>query len=418
MLMMYVIISGRADKKIIQEKEESNVLLAAAAEKAESASIAKSEFLSRMSHDIRTPINAIMGMTGIAFKNIDNKERARDCLLKIESASQHLLSLINDVLDMSRIESGKITLLNEPFCLGTCLSNCVTIIEGQIASRELELVTDFGDFENTYVIGDELHLRQVFINILGNSVKFTPDGGKIFFIAEKYDSDGKNAFRFILKDTGIGMKPDFIPHLFEPFTQENGGSRTNYNGTGLGMAIVKQIVDMMGGTIAVESAINAGTTFYIIIPMEIDTEKRENPTENDGNFNLDGMKILLAEDNELNREIAVEILSEQGVNVTIAKDGKEAVELFERSEDYYFDAILMDIMMPIMDGLTATKIIRNCGKAGAEDIPIIAMTANAYNEDREKTREAGMDSHLSKPIDVCMLYRTLSVFYRNPEKRR
>jgi signal transduction histidine kinase/CheY-like chemotaxis protein len=415
-LMMFVIISGRADKKMIKQKEESNILLAEAAKKAESASLAKSDFLSHMSHDIRTPINAIIGMTGIAIKYIDNKEKVTDCLRKIDSSSQHLFSLINDVLDMSRIESGKVTMVKESFNLGVCLVNCASIIEGQIATRDIELVQDFEEVKNLMVLGDELHLRQIFINILGNSVKFTPDGGKIYFRAEKIENDGNLAFRFLLEDTGIGMKADYLPHLFESFTQEDNGSRTTYKGTGLGMAIVKQFVDMMNGTIEVESTLNVGTKFIVTIPMEIDSTVKQEREKEEQNFNLQGMKVLVVEDNDLNLEIAQELLEEQGILVTAAENGQVAVDLFEQSPPGAFDAILMDVMMPVMDGLTATRTIRASTKPDAKTLPILAMTANAYDEDMKKTKEAGMNSHLSKPINPSMLCATLDYYYKKKKE--
>lgn len=254
--MVFVIMAGRSDKKLMIQQEKANAVLAAAVEEAQSANKAKSEFLSYMSHDIRTPINGIMGMTDIAIKRIDDKARVLDCLGKIQSSSHHLLNLTNDVLTMSRIESGKTEVGHEPFDLRVCLANCASIIEGQLTAREVELIREFEEMEHPFVVGDELHLRQVFINILGNSVKFTPDGGKIYFRAEEICSgDGKAVFRFELEDTGIGMKPEFLPHLFDPFVQEDGGTRTNYKGTGLGMSITKKFMDLMGGTIQVESDI-------------------------------------------------------------------------------------------------------------------------------------------------------------------
>jgi signal transduction histidine kinase len=413
LMLMFVIIVRRADEQIIREKEASNILLEEAAIRAENANQAKSKFLSRMSHDIRTPINAIMGMTGIAIRHIDDKEKVRDCLGKIEGASQHLFSLINDVLDMSRIESGKTEITMQPFHLGVCLANCASIIEGQVATRDLELVRDFEELEHPVVVGDELHLRQILINILGNSVKFTPDGGKLYFTARQTELDGKNAYRFVLADTGVGMKEEFLPHLYEAFAQEEGDIRTDYKGTGLGMAIVKQFVDMMQGTIEVESKLGAGTRTIVTIPMEIaDTVVQDEKTEHDNeNFNLKGMKVLLAEDNELNMEIAEELLAEQGIDVTPAENGKIAVELYEQSDPGTFDAILMDVMMPVMDGLTAAKTIRASFRPDAKTIPILAMTANAYDEDIKKTKDAGMNSHLSKPIDEEILLKTLARYY-------
>jgi signal transduction histidine kinase/ActR/RegA family two-component response regulator len=392
---------------------KASVAMNDALEQAKKANQAKSEFLSSMSHDIRTPLNAVMGMTGIALKHTGEEERVKDCLEKIEESSNHLLRLINDVLDMSRIESGKIVIAKEPFDLRTCLANCASIIEGQLATREVKLIREFEEFEYPMVLGDELHLSQIFINILGNSVKFTPDGGKIYFRARQIEKEGKTVFYFELEDTGIGMKPEFLPQLFEKFTQESSGSRTNYKGTGLGMAITKQFVDLMNGTINVESTLNVGTKFMIEIPMEIDTERKTELVIGEESFDLDGMKILLVEDNELNMEIAEELLEEQGVFVTTATNGQFGLNVFEQSKIGTFDAILMDIMMPVMDGLTATKKIRQLNRADAKTIPIIAMTANAYAEDIQKTKDAGMNTHLSKPINVDMLYATLMNFYKN-----
>jgi CheY-like chemotaxis protein len=326
-----------------------------------------------------------------------------------------LLKLINDVLDMSRIESGKTTIDVQAFNLRACLDNCADIIEGQLTDRDIELVRDFDKITEPYVFGDELHLRQIFINVLGNAVKFTRDGGKIYFKAKPIELDGKTAFRFRIQDTGIGMKQEYIPHLFEPFSQEDGGARTTYKGTGLGMAIVKQFVDMMGGTIEVESVLNAGTRFEIKIPMEIDENAQkiaEAGDDEEREIDLTGMKILLVEDNELNLEIAQELLTEQGVVVTTARNGKFAVETFSATEQNEFDVILMDVMMPVMDGLEATRTIRAMDRPDARTIPIIAMTANAYDEDIRKTREAGMNAHLSKPIDVQRLYAQLAECYR------
>ncbi len=414
-LTVFVILANRADKRIIREKEESNALLVEAVKKAENASVAKSDFLSRMSHDIRTPINGIMGMTGIALKHLDDNDKVKDCLIKIDSSSKHLFRLINDVLDMSRIESGKTTLVVQAFNLRECLDSCADIIEGQLTDRNIELVRDFDKITEPYVFGDELHLRQVFINVLGNAVKFTRDGGKIYFKAKPVELNGKPAFRFRIQDTGIGMKQEYIPHIFEPFSQEDGGARTTYKGTGLGMAIVKQFVDMMGGTIEVESVLNAGTRFEIKIPMEADENAQkiaEQKVDADEVINLKGMKILLVEDNELNLEIAQDLLAEQGVNVTTARNGKFAVEAFKSTDAGTFDVILMDIMMPVMDGIEATKAIRALDRSDAKTIPIIAMTANAYDEDIKKTHEAGMNAHLSKPIDVPRLYAQLAECYR------
>lgn len=411
-IIITVIMLGRADKQLVRQKEEANQLLKSAAEQANSANKAKSDFLSHMSHDIRTPINGIMGMTDIAMKNIGNDEKIQDCLNKISGSSQHLLGLINDVLDMSRIESGKTRVKNENFDIRTCIDNCISIIGGQVATRDLELVRELGKFRHPCLIGDELHLRQVFINILGNSVKFTPDGGEISFRAWELEcTEEKALYRFELADTGIGMKEEFLPHLFEAFAQEDDGTRTTYKGTGLGMAITKEFVDLMGGTIQVESKLNIGTKFTIELWFDIDHDARIGESQVDCQVDLVGMKVLLVEDIELNMEIAQCMLEDEGAVVTPAMNGQEAVDLFSDNPPGTFDMIIMDIMMPVMDGITAAKTIRAMERKDAKTIPIVAMTANAYEEDVQKTHDAGMNAHLSKPIDIDLMLKTLSIFY-------
>lgn len=414
MLTVIVVVTmvSSSDKRLMEQKDEANRLLKVAAENADNANKAKSDFLSHMSHDIRTPINGIMGMTDIALKHIGDEEKVLDCLHKISGSSQHLLSLVNDVLDMSRIESGKTKVNHENFDIRSCLSNCVSIISGQLATRDIELVQEFDDFEHPLLIGDELHLRQVFINILGNSVKFTLDGGKMYFRAKELENEhGKAKFRFELEDTGIGMKADFLPHLFEAFAQEDDGTRTTYKGTGLGMAITKKFVDLMGGTMEVESRLNVGTKFIIELWIDIDYETKIEDIDTDDAMDLNGMKILLVDDIELNLEIAQSILEEEGAVITLAVNGQEAFDAFTQNPIGTFDAILMDIMMPVLDGISATKAIRRLERPDSKTIPIIAMTANAYEEDIRKTKEAGMNAHLSKPIDVAQMLKTLSEFY-------
>ena len=411
-IIIIVIMIGRADKQLVRQKEEANRLLQNAAEQANSASQAKSDFLSHMSHDIRTPINGIMGMTDIAMKNIGNDDKIRDCLNKISGSSQHLLGLINDVLDMSRIESGKTRVKYESFDIRTCIDNCISIIGGQLATRDLEMVRDLGKFQYPCLLGDEMHLRQIFINILGNSVKFTPDGGRICFQAwEKEWTDEEVLYRFELSDTGIGMKEEYLPHLFEAFSQEDDGTRTTYKGTGLGMAITKEFVELMGGTIEVESKLNVGTRFGIEIWFDIDKDARIGESQFDFQIDLVGMKVLLVEDIELNMEIAQCMLEDEGAEVTPAVNGQEAVDMFSNHPPGTFDMIIMDIMMPVMDGITAAKTIRAMERPDARKIPIIAMTANAYEEDIQKTHEAGMNAHLSKPIDIDLMLKTLAIFY-------
>lgn len=411
---------SRANKRLMQQTDEANQLLQIAAKEARSANQAKSDFLSNMSHDIRTPINGIMGMTDIALKHSDDQERVLDCLHKISGSSQHLLGLINDVLDMSRIEAGKTKVNHESFDLRNCISNCCSIVGGQLVTRDIELVEEVEVFEHPLLIGDELHLRQVFINILGNSVKFTPDGGKIYFRAEEKESlDEKAFFRFELEDTGAGMKAEFLPHLFEAFSQEDGGTRTTYKGTGLGMAITKQFLDMMGATVEVESELNVGTKFTIELWIDIDKEAKEDALEEEVQIDLEGMRILLVEDIELNLEIAQSVLEEEGAIIAPAMNGQEAVDVFVGSPEDAFDAILMDIMMPVMDGIAATKAIRALERPDAKTVPIIAMTANVYKEDIKRTREAGMDAHLAKPIDMDQLLRTMSdVYHKSKEEKK
>lgn len=416
-IIIIVVMMGRADKQLVQQKEEANQLLLNAAEEAKSASQAKSDFLSHMSHDIRTPINGIMGMTDIAMKNIGNDDKIRDCLNKISGSSQHLLGLINDVLDMSRIESGKTRVKHESFDMRTCIDNCISIIGGQLATRDLEMVRKLSKFQHPCLIGDELHLRQIFINILGNSVKFTPDGGKIFFRAwEKESTDEKALYRFELADTGIGMKEEFLPHLFEAFAQEDDGTRTTYKGTGLGMAITKEFVELMGGAIEVESKLNVGTEFAIEIWFDIDQNARIGESMVDVQIDLVGMKVLLVEDIDLNMEIAQCMLEDEGAEVTPAMNGQEAVDAFSMNPSGTFDIIIMDIMMPVMDGITAAKTIRAMEREDAKTIPIIAMTANAYEEDIQKTHDAGMNAHLSKPIDIDLMLKTLAIFYSSSQE--
>ncbi len=408
------------NRKLMEQKEESNRILKEAAEEARSANKAKSEFLSHMSHDIRTPINGIMGMTEIALKNVSDAVRVEDCLGKISNSSQHLLSLINDVLDMSRIESGKVTVNSAPMNMIAATDECASIIGGQLLNQNIEFIREFDDFAHPWLIGDELHLRQILINILGNSVKFTPDGGKIFFrVRETGCTDGRAHFRFEIEDTGIGMKTEFLQHIWEPFSQEDGGNRTNYKGTGLGMAITKQFVDMMGGTITVESRLYEGSKFVIELDFDIDqnAEPADRAAE-EKELHLEGMRVMLVEDNEINIEIARFMLEEVGISVSCVENGKLAIEMFQSNEAGSFDIILMDIMMPVMNGLDAARAIRSLDRPDAKTIPIIAMTANAYDDDVRNSRESGMNGHLAKPIDTALLYRTLDEFYHRPDAKQ
>lgn len=407
-LLMFFFISKRGDRRIIAHQRQANALLKDAADAANAASIAKSDFLSHMSHDIRTPINGIMGMTEIALKNIDDKDRVLDCLQKIDGSSGHLLSLVNDVLDMSRIESGKVQISHKPLNILELLRHCSSIISGQLQGRDIMFTEEFENIENPHILGDELHLRQVLINILGNAVKFTPDGGRIYFRVREFSAEGEAArFHIEIEDTGIGMKPEFLPHIFEPFAQEDGGNRSSYKGTGLGMSITKKFMDLMGGTVEVQSEPGKGTLFRLELPVEIDREWQGEQESAGQQTTLAGARVILAEDNDLNMEIAVFMLESLEIEVTAVTDGKAALDAFAAAAPGTFDGILMDVMMPVMDGLTATREIRALEREDAGAIPIIAMTANAYDEDRRKCMEAGMDAHMSKPIDGEVLRKML-----------
>jgi signal transduction histidine kinase/CheY-like chemotaxis protein len=406
-LLIFITLKRRSERHMLQQQEKNNQILEQAADKANRANLAKSEFLSHMSHDIRTPINGIVGMVNIALKNTEDAERMHECLTKISGAADHLLSLINDVLEMSRIESGRVEIASKPLNIRTLVDNCSSIIEGQLLTRKLTFSVEMGTLEHPALLGDELRLRQIFINILGNAVKFTPDGGTITFrVAELEADDSQTRYRFEVEDNGIGMSEEFQEHIFEAFSQEDGGSRTTYVGTGLGMSITQQFVEMMGGTITVRSRISEGSCFTVEIPFPyVEEEKKEEVQQ--VNKSLKGLRVLLVEDNELNMEIAVEILEDEEVVVTTAEDGQYAVEEFEKSPPGSFDMILMDIMMPRMNGYEATRAIRASEHPDAKKVPIIAMSANAYAEDVAEALNSGMNAHVPKPIDVHRLFEVM-----------
>ena len=407
---VFLYIRGR-NEKVRREKEEmANEALKKIAETERAASEAKSDFLSNMSHDIRTPINGIMGMTTIALKDPADTSRVEDCLHKIEGASSHLLSLVNDVLDMSRIERKKTVIAHEPIDIRTVSENVSAIVNGQLEDRSLNYHMDLENITHPYVFGDELHIRQILINIIGNAIKFTKDGGNIWFrVREVPQDDMTSTYHFEVEDTGVGMKPEFVTKVFEAFAQEEGGSRTTYKGTGLGMAISKQLSELMGGTIEVESEYEKGSKFTLIIPMTVDTTPREEEEEEELE-DLEGLRILMAEDNELNQEIAQELLEDVGATVEVADNGLIAVNKFRDNPPGTFDLILMDVMMPEMDGIEATKTIRALDREDAKTIPILAMTANAFEEDKKKVLDAGMNAHLAKPIEMDLVMKTISIY--------
>ena len=378
------------------------------------ANQAKSDFLSHMSHDIRTPINGVMGMTEMIKKNRDNDEKVDEYLEKITKASGHLLTLINDVLDMSKLESGKIQLEQIPFCLENELKEIQIIAETQAEEKGLTIYYDAQQIQHNHLIGSPLHMKRILLNLISNAVKYNKNDGEIHLsVCETLQNDKTALFEFKISDTGIGMSEAFIQNeLFQPFVQGEAGARTKYQGAGLGMSIVQRIVREMAGTIQVESKEGEGTTFTVSLPFTIDQKEDVVISEKETDADIRGMKVLVAEDNELNLEIAQFMLEEDGAIVETAKDGLEAVEAFKNSCEGGLDAILMDIMMPNMDGLAAAKAIRRLDRADAKTIPIIAMTANAFSEDMEKSKEAGMNEHLTKPVDGEKLLYILNKYWK------
>ena len=377
---------------------------------ANAANVAKTTFLNNMSHDIRTPMNAIIGFTNIAMKRRPSPE-IKSCLEKIQQSSDYLLTLMNDVLDVSRIESGKIEYNPVPVELDEVADTVINITNGFMENRDLKLRVKRTGMEKPCAMADELRLREVLLNIISNAVKFTDDGGSITVEMDYYPSgDGTHilvTYRII--DTGIGIGKEFIGKIFDEFAQEEGGARTKYKGTGLGMSITKRYVELMGGTIAVESKKNVGTTVTVKLPLElVQREEAEQPEETAEEQSLEGVRVLMAEDNDLNAEIAALLLEEQNMKVTRAVDGQDAVEQFRAAAPGTFDLILMDIMMPRMNGYEATQAIRSMeDRPDGKTIPIIAMTANAFAEDVQAAADAGMNAHLSKPVNPDVFYKAL-----------
>ena len=396
LLLVYSLsVSRKKQMEALKEAQDANA-----------ANIAKTTFLNHMSHDIRTPMNAIVGFTDIAMKRKPNKE-VENCLKKIRQSSEYLMTLINDVLDISRIESGKLEYKPVPVDFRNMTDTVLSIARGYIENRDLNFCVSREELKTPYVMADELRIREVLLNIISNAVKFTKDGGTISFAAENApgNDDHHIIIRYRISDTGIGMSEEFQSRIFDEFSQENDGARTSYKGTGLGMAIAKKYVDLMGGKIAVSSRQGVGSTFTVEIPLRIAeqvlTEKEEKLRKD---MDLHGLHVLLAEDNDLNAEIAVSLLEEQGMIVTRAADGKSALLQFCNTAPGTFDLILMDIMMPEMNGYETTKAIRNLSnRPDGKEIPIIAMTANAFAEDVQAALDAGMDDHVAKPMDMDIL---------------
>ena len=422
--LISIVRAERSSKMIKIEKETNQKLnkLRVAAEDAlkvaESASKAKSTFLSNMSHDIRTPMNAIIGFATLALDDIRDGKKVEDYLSKILSSSKHLLGLINDILDMSRIESGKVVLEEQETDLVTTLQELQSIMEGQAKERKLKLHVDYSNLRDRHVYCDKTRLNQVMFNLLANAVKFTSEGGSIWLTMSQleptYEVEDRAIYEIRVKDTGIGIGKEFIKHIFEPFERERTSTVSKIQGTGLGMAITKNIVDMMGGTIEVESQKGVGTEFIIRLELRLQAEAGAANEEGakqhshaEGVAEFAGKRLLLAEDNELNREIACMLLSKYGFVIDTAENGQEAVDLVAASAPDYYDLVLMDIQMPVMDGHEATRRIRNLKDKELAKVPVVAMTANAFDEDRKAAKECGMNGFISKPINMQEVVQAL-----------
>lgn len=409
--ILYVtqIIDDYKQKELAYQQE-----LVKAVESANQANTAKTDFLNRMSHDIRTPLNGILGMLDIAQKNETNPKALLECHEKMRTAAFHLKALVNDVLDMQRMETDRFFLEQIPFDIREILDNCWSMLEAQASRLDITLEKiKPGSLKYPYLIGSPLHIRQIFMNLLSNAIKYNKPGGSISIHAKIIRQVHQNViYKFIISDTGIGISPEFQKHIFEPFAQEDTGARTIYKGTGLGMAIVHRLVQEMGGTIQLKSEKNVGSTFTLILPFTIDEHQPSASAETatDTPADLTDLHILVVEDNELNLEIAVFSLEAAGLNVSTAINGLEAVRLFEKSKPYEYDIILMDIMMPVMNGLDATKAIRGLSRPDAPTVPIIALSANAFAEDIQKSKNAGINEHLAKPLEMDKVLKVIASY--------
>ncbi len=434
-LIVYVVILGvihmvrwktaqsyREDQLRIQQEytenlQEKNELLREAVEQADRANAAKTSFLSRMSHDIRTPLNGIIGLLEIDEAHPEDLNLHRTNQKKMLISANHLLSLINDILQMSKLESGEVTLSHEPMDLKQLSIDVLTIVEQRAAEAGITLEYDKSSERVAYnrVYGSPLHIRQIFLNIYSNCIKYNRVGGKVETACNCLGiENGIVTYRWTIRDTGIGMNPEFLKHIFDPFAQERSDARSVYNGTGLGMSIVKSLIDHMGGTIEISSEEGVGSIFVITLPFEIAEALPEETHEVkiEGRGDIKGLHLLLAEDNELNAEIAQTLLEDEGAVITVVHDGQQAIDLFEGRPKGTFDAILMDVMMPVIDGLSATRKIRALPREDAKTIPIIAMTANAFDEDIRRCLESGMTAHLSKPLQMEIVVATIAKYCR------
>ena len=431
-VFLYLLIFGifcfwgyRADlthRKQEQEKDEKyKAELLRAAKKAEAANEAKTEFLQRMSHDIRTPINGICGMINVADHYADNMEKQTECRAKIKKTSHLLLELINEVLDMSKLESDEVVLEEIPFNLNSIFEEILGVIEHMAAEQNIRIIWEEKEVTHWNLIGSPVHVKRILMNILSNAVKYNKENGYVYISCREIPSKqtAMTTLEFVCRDTGIGMAEAFQKRIFEPFAQEHAGSRTKFAGTGLGMPITKKLVEKMGGTISFESKEGTGTTFVIRIPFQIDADMKDRTeTEEKTETSIHGLHVLLTEDNELNMEIAEFVLQNEGTVVTKAWNGQEAVDIFRKSRPGEFDVILMDIMMPVMNGYEAAKMIRSLDREDAKVIPIIAMTANAFTEDKMRAKEAGMDEHIAKPVDGKLLVKVINELVKRNQREK
>ena len=431
-VFLYLLIFGifcfwgyRADlvhRKHEQDKDEKyKAELLRAAKKAEAANEAKTEFLQRMSHDIRTPINGICGMIDVADHYAEDMKKQTECRAKIKEASHLLLELINEVLDMSKLESDEVILEEIPFNLNSISEEILGVIEQMAAEQNIRILWEEKEVTHWNLIGSPVHVKRILMNILSNAVKYNKENGYVYISCREIPSKqtAMTTLEFVCRDTGIGMTEAFQKRIFEPFAQEHAGSRTKFAGTGLGMPITKKLVEKMGGTISFESKEGTGTTFVIRIPFRIDTDRKDRTeTEEKTETSIQGLHVLLTEDNELNMEIAEFVLQNEGTVVTKAWNGQEAVDIFRKSSPGEFDVILMDIMMPVMNGYEAAKMIRSLDREDAKVIPIIAMTANAFIEDRMRAKEAGMDEHIAKPVDRKLLVKVINELVKHNQREQ
>ncbi len=413
-LVIYVYKSKNNTLLLKQEREYSKALQESA-EEAKNANMAKTKFLSHMSHDIRTPINGILGMINKAERHLSEPEVLKDCHKKIRMSAEHLLGLINDILDITKLETGLNDEKDEPFPMSCMLDTCCSIIRGQMENKpNVEFRTDFSNIQHDSVMGNKLHIRQILLNILSNAVKYT-DNGYIYFKAEEIAFDKDEAtYTFTIQDTGIGMHKNYLEKIFDPFTTDDSEERKHRLGTGLGMSIVKNNIERLGGSITVDSTLGLGSTFTVTFTLKLtDLEVvcdavKERVSKNSAD--VSGMKVLLVEDNDLNIEVALMLLEDAGVTADVAKNGQEAVDKFLASKEGDYDLILMDVMMPVMNGYEATEKIRSSNHPFATTIPIIAQTANAFQDDIKKVKEVGMNAHISKPIEEENLLKILAEF--------